>query len=157
MIATSGQFITADHCPTAAAPVGEFDTSMARGSEVVALPAASRARAVTEWAPSATARESQMNENGASVSSAPTAAPSTRNCTPETPTLSDASADSVTIAQTVAPLAGAVTVTDGGAVSALLTMTLIEVETPRLPASSSAMAMSSWAPSEAAVVSQSTV
>ena len=157
MIATSGQFITADHCPTAAAPVGKFDTSMGRGSEVVALPTASRARAVTEWAPSATVRESQLNENGALVSSAPTAAPSTRNCTPETPTLSDASADRVTSAPTVAPLAGAVNVTDGGAVSALLTVTLIEEETPRLPASSSAMAISWWAPSPAVVVSQSTV
>ena len=51
------------------------------------------------------------------MSSAPSAAPSSRNCTPTTPTLSLAVAETVTVPETVAPLAGAVIDTVGGVTS----------------------------------------
>ena len=52
------------------------------------------------------------------VSSAPSSvAPSTLNCTPATPTLSEAVAVRVTVPDTVAPLAGAVRLTVGAVVS----------------------------------------
>ena len=51
------------------------------------------------------------------MSSAPTAAPSTRNCTPTTPMSSAAVALRVTDPDTVAPPAGAVTETVGASVS----------------------------------------
>ena len=50
------------------------------------------------------------------VSSPPEFAPSTRNCTPATPTLSEADALSVTSPETM-PAAGAVTATVGAIVS----------------------------------------
>ena len=54
---------------------------------------------------------------GAVVSSAPRLAPSRRNCTPATPTLSDALAVTFTEPDTVAPAAGAVRATVGGVLS----------------------------------------
>jgi hypothetical protein len=56
----------------------------------------------------------QDTEYGALVSSLPRAAPSRRNWTPTTPTLSAASAVTDTVAETVEPPAGAVTDTVGG-------------------------------------------
>ena len=56
-------------------------------------------------------------EYGADVASAPRFAPSTRNCTPTTPTVSDAFAVTATVPETVEPFAGAVTETVGGVVS----------------------------------------
>src|SRR3989338_1389122 len=56
-------------------------------------------------------------EYGAVVSSAPTLAPSTLNCTPATPTLSVAFALKVTVLETVELAAGAVRVTVGLVVS----------------------------------------
>ena len=58
--------------------------------------------------------------------------PSSLNCTPAPPTLSDAVADTVTVVpDTVAPPAGTDIVTAGGVVSLLLTVT---VTVPRGPA-----------------------
>ena len=55
---------------------------------------------------------------GLAVISAPRLAPSSLNCTPTTPTLSDADADTVSLVpETVAPLAGAVIDTVGGVMS----------------------------------------
>ena len=59
----------------------------------------------------------QATEYGAVVSSAPRSAPSSRNCTPTTPTLSDALAVTFTEPDTVAPAAGAVSATVGGTLS----------------------------------------
>ena len=84
------------------------------------LLAASRATALRVCVPSATVVESQTMEYGEVVSSAPTLAPSTLNCTPTTPTLSDALAERVTFPETVAPPAGAVSETVGLVVSVLL-------------------------------------
>ena len=51
------------------------------------------------------------------MSSAPTLNPLTLNCTPTTPTLSDAVAESVTNPETVEPASGDITVAVGGVVS----------------------------------------
>src|SRR5205823_13770711 len=51
------------------------------------------------------------------VSSTPSLLPSTLNCTPTTPILSDASAEMEIVPETVDPLVGAVIETMGGAVS----------------------------------------
>jgi len=56
-------------------------------------------------------------EYGDAVSSAPSAAPSSRNCTPATATLSDAFAVTEIVADTVAPAAGLVSETVGAVVS----------------------------------------
>jgi hypothetical protein len=51
------------------------------------------------------------------VSSAPKLEPPTLNCTPATPTLSEAEADTVMVPETVAPLLGEDMLTVGGVVS----------------------------------------
>jgi hypothetical protein len=58
-------------------------------------------------------------EYGAAVTSAPRFAPSSVNCTPTTPTLSDADAATVIVFDTLAPSEGAVTDTVGGVGSLL--------------------------------------
>jgi hypothetical protein len=88
---------------------------------VVELPAASRATALNVCVPFAIVVVFQVTPYGALVSSAPRFAPSTLNCTPTTPRLSDALADTVTVVPLiVAPIAGALTETEGGVVSLLL-------------------------------------
>ena len=62
---------------------------------------------------------SQLVEYGAVVTSAPTFVPSTANCTPATPTLSEADAERATLPLTVAVFAGVVRLTVGGVVSLL--------------------------------------
>jgi hypothetical protein len=74
--------------------------------------------------------------------------------------LSEALAVTVTVAETVAPLAGAVTLTVGGVVSdggALETVTVATAEVAVLPAASQAWAVSVWVPLLTAVVFQETV
>ena len=92
-------------------------TVTARAADVVELPAASRARAVSWWFPLAVAVVSQDVAYGAVVSSALSGAPSSRNCTPTTPTLSAALAPTATVADTVAPAVGALMSTVGAVVS----------------------------------------
>ena len=70
------------------------------------------------------------------VSSAPSWVPSSLNCTPVTPTLSEAVAVRVTVPDTVAPAAGAVRLTVGAGVSGLLTVTVTTDEVVVLPAAS---------------------
>ena len=64
------------------------------------------------------------------------------NCTPTTPTLSEALAVNWTVPDTVAPPAGAVRDTLGGVVSGLLTVTDTVVDVCVLPAASLATAVS---------------
>jgi len=88
-------------------------------AEVVWLPAASRATAVSVWLPFVTDVVFQETENGAEVFSAPKFVPSSLNWTPTTPTLSEAVAKTVIeLPETVLPDAGAVIDTVGGVVSA---------------------------------------
>ena len=84
---------------------------------VATLPAASRATAVRVCESVVVVVASQLMLYGAIVSSPPSATPSSLNCTPTTPTLSLALAWTVTVPQTVAPLAGDVIDTMGEVVS----------------------------------------
>ena len=124
-------------------------------AEVVLLPAASRATAVSVCPPLLALVLSQVIAYGEVVSSAPRLAPSSLNCTPATPTLSAAFAATATLApDTVAPVVGAVIDTVGGVVSALLTVTLTAAEVAVLPAASRATAVSVCAPLVAVVLFQ---
>ena len=90
------------------------------------------------------------------MSSEPRLAPSTRNCTPATPMLSEAEALTVTDPETVAPDAGAVMLTAGGVVSAFDTVTVTAEEVVRLPAASRAAAVRVCEPLPTVVVFQET-
>ena len=93
------------------------------------------------------------------MSSAPVAAPFTRNWTPATPTLSEAVALSVTVPETVVPAAGAVIDTVGGVVSGgavLLTVTVMAVLVVWFPAASRARGRELYEPFATAVVFQFT-
>ena len=86
--------------------------------EVVVFPAASLAVAVMECDPFPVVVEFHDMLYGLVVSSVPKFTPSSLNCTPTTPTLSVAVADTVTaVPDTVAPLAGAEIETAGAVVS----------------------------------------
>lgn len=88
-------------------------------AEVVWLPAASLAVAVMEWEPFVERVVLKTVEYGETVSSVPRFVPSSLNCTPATPTLSEAEAERVTVLETIAPDAGAVRDTVGGVVSGM--------------------------------------
>ena len=121
-------------------------------ADVVVLPAASRATAVSVWLPLVAVVVFQVTAYGDAVSSAPRFAPSSLNWTPTTPTLSDAVADTARVVpDTVAPPAGAVTDTVGGVVS-LLTVTVTPADVVVFPAASRATAVSVWLPLVAVVV-----
>src|SRR5207248_1845094 len=108
--------------------VSGFDTVTVTAAEVVLFPAPSRATAASWCAPLPAAAVFHETEYGAAVSSAPRFAPSRRNWTPTTPTLSEAFADTGTVPDTVALSAGAVTETAGGFVSLnTVTPTVVEV------------------------------
>ena len=128
------------HAPTS--PVGSTAgllTVTVTGLEVVVLPAASRAAAVSVCVPLATLLVVQLALQGAEPSSAPSAVPSTRNCTPATPTLSDAVAVTSSVPLTVAPPGGARMLTLGAAVSAVTVAWAWFDAGPTLPAASSAV------------------
>jgi hypothetical protein len=118
---------------------------------VVLFPAASRAMAVRVWEPFAIVVVFQEVLWGLVVSSVPRLVPSSRNWTPTTPTLSEAVAETVTVPDTVAPLAGAVIVTVGGLLSTV-TLTLLLVVL--FPAASRATAVRVWEPLPTVVVFQ---
>src|SRR5690242_12665750 len=123
---------------------------------VVLLPAASRATAARVCAPLLALVVSQVVLKGEAVSSAPRFTPSSWNCTPATPTLSLALAETVIEPETVAALAGAEMETEGGVVSGLETVTVTE-ELAVLPAASRAVAVRVCAPGVAVVVFQLTL
>ena len=91
---------------------------------------------------------------GAVVTSAPSVAPSSRNWTPTTPTLSAAVAETVTVPETVAPLAGAVMVTVAAASVSLETVTVTAALVVWLPAASRARAESVCGPFAAVALFQ---
>ena len=97
---------------------GALATVTVTGAEVVRLPAASRATAVIVCWPLLVVVGSKGIEYGAVVSSAPPLTPSSWNCTPTTPTLSEAFALTVTVVDIVWPFAGELMLTVGGVVSA---------------------------------------
>src|SRR5437879_2641872 len=131
--------------------VVSLNTVTVTAAEVVRLPAASRATAVSVCEPLLAVVVFQDTEYGAAVSSAPRLAPSNRNCTPTTPTLSEALAVTLVVPPTVAPETGEVMLTVGGVVS-LNTVTVTAAEVVRLPAASRATAVSVCEPLLAVVV-----
>src|SRR3989442_153399 len=105
---------------------------------VAVFPAASRATAVRVCAPLLAVVVFQERVYGAVVTSAPRLAPSSFNCTPTTPTLSVALADTVIVPATVAPGAGEEMEMVGGVLS---TVTLTAPEVATFPAASRATAV----------------
>src|SRR5439155_550738 len=102
---------------------GAVSATVTLTAAVAVWPAASRATALTLCAPGAASDGAHAIEYGAAVTSAPRFVPSSLNCTPTTPTLSVAVADTVTVPDTLAAGAGAVSATVGGATSATVTLT----------------------------------
>src|SRR5204863_405764 len=97
--------------------VVSLNTVTVTAAEVVRLPAASRATAVSVCEPLLAVVVFQETEYGAAASSTPRLAPSSRNCTPTTPMLSEALAVTLVVPPTVAPETGEVMLTVGGVVS----------------------------------------
>src|SRR5256885_1204926 len=85
---------------------GAVSATVTLTAALAVWPAASRATALTLWAPRAASVVSHDTEYGAAVTSAPKFVPSTLNCTPTTPTLSVAVAEMVTVPDTLAAGAG---------------------------------------------------
>src|SRR5258706_4633257 len=144
---------------------GALFTVTVTSAEVVLLPAASRATAVRVCVPLLAEVVSQDTEYGAAVSSTPRLIPSSLNCTPTTPTLSEALAVTLVVPKTVAPEAGAVIFTVGGVVSAggggggggaLFTVTVTGEEENLTPRISVATAVRVCEPLLVAVVFQET-
>src|ERR1051326_1081198 len=117
-----------------------FPTVTVTAADVVVLPAASRATAVSVCDALLAAVVSHEVAYGAVAASAPRFAPSSLNWTPTTFTLSDAVAVTVVVPETVAPFAGAVTATDGGVLS-LEIVTVTGAAVVRFPAASRATAL----------------
>ena len=136
--------------------VKSFDTVTDTAAEVVRFPAASRAVAVNAWTPFANVVVFHNTRYGAVSTSAPCAVPSTKNCTPTTPTLSDADAVIVTVPATLVPFRGAAIDTVGGVMSGFATVTDTVADVVRLPAASRATAVNAWAAFVNAVVFQET-
>src|SRR4029077_18518910 len=95
-----------------------FCTVTPTGADVVVLPAASLATAVSGCEPFVAVVVSHEIAYGAVVTALPRFAPSSLNCTEATPTLSDAFAVTDAVPERVAPAVGAVIETCGGVVSA---------------------------------------
>src|SRR5438132_256924 len=116
---------------------GALSTVTLTAAEVAVLPAASRATAVTLCAPLLVVVVFQEIEYGATVSSTPRSAPSSLNCTPTTPTLSVAFAETVIVLATVIPAVGAVIETAGDVVSAGVAVVKVKsADVARLPTAS---------------------
>ena len=103
------------------------------------LPAASRATALSVCEPFDERRGVQSTEYGLAVSADPTLAPSTRNCTLCTPTLSEAVAVTVTVPRRSRPAAGALIDTFGAVVSFVTTALAWLEAALALPAASAAI------------------
>src|SRR5882762_10632459 len=131
--------------------VVSLNTVTVTAAAVAVLPAASRATAVSVCEPLLAVVVFHEIEYGAAVSSSPRFAPSRRNWTPTTPTLSDAFAVTVVVPLAVAPFAGAVMLTVGG-VPSFETVTVTAVAVAVLPAASRATAVSVCEPFVAVVV-----
>src|SRR5437899_7493795 len=132
---------------------GALSTVTLTALEGAVFPAASRATAIRLWEPPATSVVFHEREYGTVVSSAPRLAPSSLNCTPTTPTLSVALAETVIVPATFVPATGAVSEAVGGALS---TVTLTAAEVAVFPAASRATAVRVCAPLVAVGVFQET-
>src|SRR5712664_4186468 len=117
--------------------VVSLNTVTVTGAEVVRLPAASRATAVRVCEPLLAEVVFQETEQGAAVTSTPLT-PSSWNCTPATPTLSEALALTVIVPETLAPEAGEVMLTVGAVASKLTLLSVLVEAVFGLPAASCA-------------------
>ena len=125
------------------------------GAELPTLAAASRAAALRVWVPGVALALFQVTEYGAAVSSPPSGAPSSLNCTPTTPTLSEALAVTEMVPVTVAPGLGELIATVGGVLS-LKTVTVTGSDQNQRPSAFWAAARSVWDALVAVLVSQGT-
>src|SRR5205807_2249614 len=139
--------------PVMATVGGVLSTVTLTAAEVTVLPAASRAVAVNVCDPSATPAVFHATAYGADVFSAPSGAPSTKNCTPATPMLSAALALTVIVPLTAVPADGAVMAAVGGVLS---TVTLTAAEESVVPAASRATAVKVCEPSATLAVFHAT-
>ena len=134
---------------------GVLDTVTWTPADLVVFPAASRATASSRWLLFEAPVVFQTIEYGLAVSAVPRLAPSSRNCTPRTPTLSLAFAETVTLVpETVLPSAGAVIADVGGVVSGggATTVTVMPTDgTSRLPLVSVARLFTVVVPAEPGV------
>src|SRR5205809_814318 len=135
--------------------VVSLNTVTVTAAEVVRLPAASRATAVSVCEPLLAVVVFQETEYGAAASSTPRLAPSDRKCVVTGTMLSEALAVTLVVPPTVAPETGEVMLTVGGVVS-LNAVTVTAAEVVRLPAASRATAVSVCEPLLAVVVFQET-
>src|SRR5262245_3216853 len=95
----------------------ELSTATFTDSAVPMFPTTSRATAESACGPFEAAPVFQVLEYGLVTSSSPRLAPSNLNCTPATPMLSEAFADTATVPESVAPAPGAVITAVGGSTS----------------------------------------
>src|SRR5207245_2326708 len=128
-----------------------LNTVTVTAAEVVRLPAASRATAVSVCEPLLAVVVFHDIEYGVAVSSAPRLAPSNRNCTIGRASFREAVAVTLVVTAAVARETGGVMLTVGGVVS-LNTVTVTAAEVVRLPAASRATAVSVCEPLLAVVV-----
>src|SRR5256885_6624784 len=106
---------------------------------VALFPGAPRATAARVWPVFGLPTVFHETEYGADVRSAPSAAPSSVNCTPTTATLSPAEAVTLTVPLTIAPSVGALRTTVGGVVSPASVTDASFEGGPTLPAASCAV------------------
>src|SRR5436309_1770808 len=139
---------------TAGGVVSALETVTLTAEEVVRLPTASRATAVSVCEPLPTVVVFQEAGSDEGRVCEARLAPSRRDWTPAVPTLSEAEVLTVVVPETVAPEEGDVMLTAGGVVSALDTVTLTAEDVVRLPAASRATAVSVCEPLPTVVVFQ---
>src|SRR5687767_8792881 len=137
---------------TFGAPVSTTTETLA---DVVLLPAASRATALSVWVPAAAVAVFQTKLWGAVVTSDPRLVPFSLNCTPATPTLSIADATSAIEPETVNPVVGDVMEMTGATLS-MFTVTVMLADVVLLPAASRAIAVRVWEPADAVLGFQTT-
>jgi hypothetical protein len=104
-----------------------LETVTDTAAAVAVFPDVSVATAEILCVPLATDEEFHESEYGDAVTAEPVFVPSTVNRTLATATLSDAFAESVTVPDTVAPLAGAVIDTVGGVLSVVFVVPNVAV------------------------------
>src|SRR5687767_5341613 len=122
-----GQVFTSDHWPTSEGSVGlVFEIVKATDVEVVLFPPKSRATAVALCGPFPNTVVFREIEYGEVESSTPTLFPSSLNCTPATPTLSDALAAMLMTPETVEAGPGEDNETVGRIVSGTVVVKLVD-------------------------------
>src|SRR5438128_1489585 len=113
-----------------------LSTVTVTGADVLRLPTVSCAMAVRVCAPLLAPVVFQAIEYGGVVTAAPALTPSSRNCTPATPVLSEALAVTLIVPETLAPEAGELMLTVGPVASKLTLLSVLVEAVLVLPAAS---------------------